>query len=110
MGLYQLLFPREYVAACDLEGKDKDVTISHIQVKELKTDSGPKKKPVMFFKDAKKKMILNITNARIIADMYGDDTDSWQGQTITLYPTTCEAFGKMVDCIRVRDGIKRAIK
>jgi phage-related protein len=28
----------------------------------------------------------------------------WAGRQITLYPTQCEAFGKTVDCIRVRIG------
>jgi hypothetical protein len=27
---------------------------------------------------------------------------NWPGRKITLYPTTCDSFGKKADCIRVK--------
>jgi hypothetical protein len=54
-------------------------------------------------------MVMNKTNAKLIASHYGDDTDNWTGKEITLYPTTCQAFGETVPCIRVR-GKKGGLK
>lgn len=45
---------------------------------------------------------LNPTNRNTIIGIYGAKTRNWVGQIIALYPTTCEAFGRQQDCIRVR--------
>ena len=103
------LFPKEYVAAHDLP-EDVTLTISRVQMEDIKTDAGTERKPVLHFsemdkrpKDKRKRMILNITNMRSIAKLHGFETDEWVGKKITLYPTTCPAFGEIRDCIRVRE-------
>jgi len=104
MAHYKLLFPNEYVGACDLEGGDAMVVIERIQIEELRNvEKKAEKKPVIWFRGAKKRMVLNKTNAKIIAGLYGNNTDSWKGEAIALYATTCESFGKTVECVRVRD-------
>jgi hypothetical protein len=45
---------------------------------------------------------MNKTCARVIKKAFGPETDSWVGKRIELYPTTCESFGDVVECIRVR--------
>lgn len=52
---------------------------------------------------------LNPTNRDTIRGIYGDKARNWIGKVIALYPTQCEAFGKMQDCIRIRpyDPTKR---
>ncbi len=45
---------------------------------------------------------LNPTNRDTVIGIYGSKKSQWIGKTITLYPTTCEAFGKMQECIRIR--------
>ncbi len=45
---------------------------------------------------------LNPTNRDTVIGIYGSKKANWVGKTITLYPTTCEAFGKMQECIRIR--------
>ena len=47
-------------------------------------------------------MVLNKTNAGIIAKLYGTDTDAWVGKKIVIYATTCKAFGETVECVRVK--------
>ena len=47
----------------------------------------------------------NTGNARIIAALYGDDTDGWIGQKITLYAAQVSAFGQIQPAIRVRDKV-----
>jgi hypothetical protein len=106
---YKLLYPRDYVGACDLDKGDRTVTIASVKIEELHSaDRGKKaeKKPVLFFKDATKKLVLNKTNAAIIAELYGTNTDKWIGKPITLYATTCSSFGKTTECVRVRPVAK----
>lgn len=98
---YRLLFPSKYVAACDLKG-DTTVTIESLKINQLETENGPEDRPVMRFRKHTKGMVLNKTNAKKIAKLYGPETNDWVGQRIILFPTTCEAFGDTVECIRVR--------
>lgn len=100
---YKLMYPSEYLNACDLGGKDATVTIERIDIESVPGPDGKKAdKPVAHFKGAKKRMVLNKTCAKSIAHHFGNDTDKWIGQKVTLYPTTCQAFGQTVECIRVR--------
>ena len=101
---YELLFPSDFVKSADLGGKEVTVTIKAITVDELTMAGGIKKnKAVIRFEKAKKKLVLNRTNADIIAKMYGKDTDKWIGKTITMYETTTTFGGKTVDCIRIKE-------
>jgi len=101
---YKLMFPSEYVGAHDLQGEDRDVTIQDVKIEELRLVGGIKQdKPVMSFSDAKKKMVLNKTNAATIAGLLGSETDEWRGWKITLYATTTKFGRDTVDCIRVRE-------
>lgn len=112
---YKLLFPSEYLNSADLHGKDAVLTIRRVLVQDLKTERGTEKKPVVFFEETRvkaeqngskeKKLVLNRTNAETIAAMHGPEVDGWSGKRITLYPTQTDAFGKTVDCIRVRPTV-----
>lgn len=46
--------------------------------------------------------IVNITNAKSIARLYGEYIEDWVGKTVTLYRDKTKMDGEMVDCIRVR--------
>ncbi len=100
---YKLLYPSEYVAACDLHGKDAVMTILRVELeKVIGSDGKSQEKPVIYFEKAQKRMVCCKTNAKAIAKLHGNDTDKWIGKKITLYPTTCLAFGQEVECIRVK--------
>lgn len=101
---YRLLYPSEFLNAPDLQDKEVTVTIEKITVEEVRGGDGKKQvKPVLYMKGAKKKFPLPKTCAKVIAARYGKDTDAWIGKTITLFPTTCTAFGiEDVECIRVK--------
>jgi len=112
----RLLFPNDYIGAPDLQGRDVTVTIARIQIDELRSvdGNGNEKKPVVYFKEMEerhrngksptnKRLVLNKTNAMVIAKLHGHETDDWRGKRITLYPTTCQAFGDTVECIRIRN-------
>ncbi len=110
----RLLFPNNYLGAPDLHEKDVTLTISRLAREKLRTNEGDENKWILYFQEMEdrarkdpdkinKRMVLNKTNAEMIARTTGQsDTDNWPGQKITLYPTTCQAFGSTVDCIRVR--------
>ena len=50
-------------------------------------------------------MCLNITNAKIIAALYGEYHEDWIGKSIQLYATKVKAFGGEVMALRVREAI-----
>jgi hypothetical protein len=49
-----------------------------------------------------KPMILNATNAKAIAKMYGAFVEDWAGKPITLYVAKIRAFGDTHDALRIR--------
>jgi hypothetical protein len=63
---------------------------------------GDDERIILFFSDHEKQLPLNKTNALELADLFGDDTDSWEGETIELYRTKVQYQGKRVDAVRVR--------
>lgn len=98
------LFDKDLIYSYDLEGKDVTVTIERVKGGELTGMDGKKtKKPILYFKGTRKGFGLNITNLRIIAGIYGSfKSEDLIGKKITLFPTTCDSFGKVAECIRVR--------
>jgi hypothetical protein len=51
-------------------------------------------------------MVLNITNARTIANLYGDSYTAWIGRSVQIYATEVRAFGAgMVQALRIRAAI-----
>lgn len=100
------VFPSKYVAAADLNGKTVPLTIARVTMEEMITHDNKKvSKPVVWFEKATKGLVLNLTNAKIIATLYGDETDAWAGERISIYPTRVKAFGVMQDAIRVKEEI-----
>ena len=93
-------FPSKWLSAPDLEGKSHVLTMKSVTMEEVGQDK--ETLPVLHFENAKKGLALNKTNAGMIANSYGDDSDNWTGGKIELYPTTTSYQGKMVDCIRVK--------
>ena len=94
---------REFIYAFDLNGKDVTVTISRVEAGSLTSAGGRKtKKPVAYFDGKEKGLALNATNAKTIASLFGNYTEKWIGQAITLYPATTQMNGETVECIRVR--------
>jgi phosphopantetheine adenylyltransferase len=70
---------------------------------ELQMAGGNKEvKPVLYFANAKKKLVLNKTNAKAIAKLHGSAAEGWAGKQVVLYPTTTRCGRDVVDCVRVR--------
>lgn len=104
---YRGCYDRDFIGFWDLGGKDMTLKIARVQVGKLQAQQGEKKekKLLIWFDRAEKGWIVNKTCAATIAGMYGNKPAEWIGKKITLFATTCSAFGKTVDCIRVRPKI-----
>lgn len=108
------MFQKDYLYAFHLDGRDCTVTITKVTQGAVpgrdkatgKTTTT--RKPLVYFKGKEKPLALNITNVRTIGGMYGFKAEEWIGKRVTLFPTTCEAFGKTEDCIRVKPNIPKA--
>ncbi len=88
----------DYLKAADIKGKGQvPVTIADVTTHEF--DEG--QKLIISFKDKAKTMVLNKTNASIIAEILGDDTDQWPGGQISIYSARVEYQGNIVDGLRV---------
>jgi hypothetical protein len=91
-------FPGSYIKAADLQGRSVTVMISHVAMEEIGGDH----KPVLYMHGKERGLVLNKTNASIIAEMHGWETDDWQAKPITLYPARVEFQGRIVDAVRVK--------
>lgn len=116
---WRLAFEHDYIGAPDLKDKDVTLTISKagpeqvrvIPDKERDKERDKKEqKLVLHFRELEgrkqgepRMMCLNKTNAKTIAKLYGNDVEQWVGKRITLYATTCLAFGERVECVRIRE-------
>lgn len=91
-------FPSKYLKATDLNNKTIKVTIRAV----IEENVNQKLQPVLYFQGKDKGMVLNKTNAMTIAQMFGPDTDGWQGGNIEVFPAFVDYQGKQVLGLRVR--------
>ena len=94
-----------FLEAGDLDRKDVTLKVKLVRDPtpgDKGLDGKPIDKPIVVFMRAGKEWVLNKTNARTIRLLYGNKFEAWKGKAITLYPTTCRAFGETVACVRVR--------
>jgi hypothetical protein len=91
-------FPSKYLKPADLQGRQVKLTICEVGMRQIGNDN----KPVVYFEGKDKGLVLNKTNAVMISEIASsDDTDSWPGVAIMIYPTKTDYQGKRVDTIRV---------
>ena len=97
-------FPSDYLRAVDLDGREITVTMAKVEMETIGEDT----KPVLYFEGKEKGMVLNKTNAGSIVNLYGDDTDEWKGEDITLFSAMVSFQGKTVPAIRVKPPSRKA--
>lgn len=95
-------FPSKYLKASDLDGRDVKVFIDRVVGEEFDRDDKTESKPVVYFIAKEKGVVLNKTNATVIASSYGGDFTKWHGCQVTLYTAMVDAFGETREAIRVR--------
>lgn len=103
---WKRLMNPDYIGAYWLpEGEDATVTIDYV-VREIITGTGGKKEEctVAHLKGVKP-FILNATNSKTIAKLYGPYIEDWAGKRITLYASTTKMAGDTVECLRIRPQV-----
>jgi len=91
-------FPSKWLKASDLGGREVRVIMANVEREKIGDDT----KPVLYFKGKEKGVVLNKTNANVLSDFYGDDTDDWFDQPIILFSVMTEFQGKSTPGLRVR--------
>lgn len=103
MADYRSMFSSAWIRAVDLDGDDQVYVIEKVEPGEVGEEG--KLQPIITFSGLKKRLGCNRTNAETLAILYGNDTRTWKGKAVTLYPTTTNYKGDTVDCIRIRPSI-----
>jgi hypothetical protein len=104
---WKLLINPDYIGAYWLQpGEDTTVTIDYVQ-REQVTGTGGKKEEctVAHLRDGVKPFILNVTNSKSIAKLYGPFIEDWAGKQITLFASTAKLAGDTVECLRIRPKV-----
>jgi hypothetical protein len=101
------VFPSKYLKADSDDIPEEGsvpVTINGLRMETLKTDDGDdEEKPVLYFDEFPKGLVLNKTNWGIIGDILGsDDSDDWTGHQVHLYSADVQFGNKMMRGIRVK--------
>jgi hypothetical protein len=99
------IFPSKYLKAHDLGGKSYTLTIARVTLETVGFGQQEERKLAIAFEKATKLMLLNRTNAMIIASLFGPETDMWIGKAITIYSARVKAFGTWHDALRVKEQI-----
>lgn len=106
---YRTMFDTNDLRAWDLDGKDVTLTIQRVTPGTVKgRDGKSNKKPIIHFYKTDRTLVLNKTNGKTIAGMYGPRVESWVGKRITVFPTQTTFGGETVDCVRVRPRVPEA--
>ncbi len=93
-------FPSKYLKAADLNNRTIKVKIDKVVFEEIGQNKD--RKPVMYFADTKKGLVLNKTNAEQIGTTYGQHFEGWSGKEIELFSQMVPFQGQSVAAIRVR--------
>lgn len=94
-------FPSKWLKATEFE-EDMILTMNIVQMEEIGQGEDKETKPVLYFKETDKGLVLNKTNAATITTLYGSQTTKWGGKKIALFPTEVSFGGKQTLAIRVR--------
>lgn len=101
------VFPSKYLKAEDdlFDAGDVTATIKEVVLESLKSrERGEENKPVMYFKELPKGLIVNKTNWGICAKLFGsDDSDDWLNERLLMTTVDVDAFGDVVRAIRIKN-------
>lgn len=79
------------------------VTIQSYAAEKVTNEQGTQLKGVLHFCENVKPLILNVTNGKAIAKLYGKDMDGWVGKKIALYyDPSVRVMGQRVGGTRVK--------
>ena len=95
----------DYIGAYILDpGQEMTLTIDRVVSEKIKGEKGKVDiRPVVYFKENIKPMILNNTNCMTIEFLTGSDLpDDWAGHKITIYGTPVTMGAETVEALRIK--------
>jgi len=95
------MFPSKFLKASDID-QDYEVKIVEINTDTIGQGDQAEQKFIVHFEEFDKGLVLNKTNANLIAAQYSQDTDNWIGKSIVLTVEDVAYQGKITPAIRVR--------
>jgi len=116
---FKLLNPGKYLGAADFEspdwkhGKEPTLTIRKVVLEQMEGEApkGPDGKPMgeapkemkgmISVDESPKGWLMNVTNARCLAAMFGNETNSWIGKRVALHCEQVMSFGEWVPGVRI---------
>lgn len=107
LGHWKACFDNAHIGAWDLE-RDRTLTIERVEqgmVRDMGGGDKQKRVPMLFFKGAQKPLILNKTNGKTIAKLYGPRVADWIGKRVTLFASKTTKGGEEVDCVRIKPSV-----
>jgi hypothetical protein len=90
-----------FMSAADFP-QEKKLRIKSVTVESVRGNSGQEQKPVAWFTNHKKGLVLNATNRRTLQAAFGDDMELWADAIIVVFPTQTDFGGKLVGALRIR--------
>ena len=94
---YKEIYRSKFMKADDLNGRSATYTVSGC----LAEDVGDNTKLVLAFSETDRPLVLNKTNVVIMAELFGPESEGWEGKQIKLVPSTTQYQGKTVKCTRI---------
>ena len=96
-------FPSDYLKSGDIvDDETMTLTVNNVETRSIGQGENEQEKPVVFFDEVEKGLVLNKTNAGIISEMYGPETDGWIGKKLTLFVAQVDFQGKPTQALRVK--------
>jgi len=96
-------FPSKWLKSADIpEDADLVLTVNRVEIVEVGQGEDAEQKPVIYFDETEKGLVLNKTNAGTISKLHSPETDNWPGKKLALFATEVDFGGKQTLAIRVR--------
>jgi len=90
-----------FLKAADLD-KEKKFRVSKVTVEVLGQGDNKERKPIVWFTNDERGLVLNKTNLRALKEAFGDNMEAWAGKVVVVFPTMTDLRGRMTPALRVR--------
>jgi hypothetical protein len=98
----------DYLGAYSLDDPTMIVEIKKVEKRQIMGADGKKDDAVVAELVGQKPMILNATNMKTIAGLYGNYIEDWVGKKITLFVANVKAFGTVTEALRVAAEVPKS--
>ena len=93
--------PSKYLNGSDVGAQLFKLVVKSIVMEKMENDGAMK--PVMYFTNAQKGLVVNATNWDNMTTVYPDDSDAWIGKTVEMYTeATRTPNGQPTRGVRIR--------